>query len=739
MKKILITIMAVLVVTGSAVCADKKIVVLESDFTSGWVIRNLEPDWHVSDAGINKSFYYQTGVSTANPTDWKSEFEQKLDFSVGITPFKGFYAETAYEFLGNYADRYWQSINDSHRMEMNSLKSKWTRGLARYQSRWFKAEIFRGMGHPGWEYEGEMFGFLPEQYEVERYRRITGRVLPRGGKLGIDLPLGKFEVLAGDELIWGFGPSVFAKYEFRTGRFNNTLFYKREEIPYGDPGEDLDAGEFVTRFKLHRKLGVSAGLMYQPFRVNEVYTSVDKVAAGAGVQGTKYTFSTNKTKNSDAFGEAIDLSYRPGFLLDEITAGFTHCGILAGNKNEYRAGVNKRMSDFYGAVQYISREPVEGPLPLVYEGSPDNTGNIISSPRGRAAAFRVDRDNRKADIVNLVFNYDPTPNTWFYRWKPDVVEDWNINPGEDAGFATGIMVSFENYPESTDRNYYYDSSGNVVFEPSFMTGLSPTKRFLPNINTYSVFNLKPHRLSLEFGGGEALATTSISGDFNPVTNYMKCALGYEIGNLRTAFTYARDYWGPEDYHRDFGLIIDRLFKYGIIYTIIDGTKVHAEYIQARRQDDVAGINDLGSINEFRLGFTMHFGAKLLFEEHRVVTRKARDVKRKSKLEVGVTLVKKEFSPDGDKKDDTIDISLDVFTGMVYDWKIIILDETGRPVTNIHGRGMPPYVVVWDGIDMEYKQTLGEGIFKVYFQVTDNYNRSVMADPVDIQIKYGDSF
>ena len=734
-KRLIFLAAAILVFDVFAYAASRQSVMWDNSITIGHVSRKLDPNWRVLESGLASEFYKSSGAPTYN--SWKSEFEQIYTTSLSINPFKGFYAETAHEFLGNYAQRYYMSVNDHRRMEMEDVKTKWVRAQARYNTPWFNFELFRGIGSSGWEYEGDMFGFYPESYEQERYRRITGAVVPRGGRLNVIMPVGKLDIIAGDELLWGYGPSIFTKYSFRTGKYNNTLFYKREEIPYGDEGEKLDAMQFVSRFKISRKLGANVGLMYQPFRKGRDYVKAEKTASGGGIQGSGYELKNRETKTIDAFGEAFELYYDPGAFFNQVYMGVMNCGVLAGNVQKVKTGANKYFGSFYGSMEYSYRRPVVDALPLIYEGTSGNPGNIISSPRDKDAPFRVDRDNREANIVELVFSYDPTPKTWFYKWKPDTIEEWNINPAEDAPFASGMVIKFEDYPGATDRMYYYNSSGDIVFEPPFMAGLPPTKRFLTSVKNISVINYNRNRFILELGGGESLAYTVLaSDDGRLVTNYFKGSIGHEYGRLKSKISYARDYWGPEeqDWHRIFGFIIDRLYIFNVEYSVLDNTSIFADYLISKRFQNTSVSNDLGSFRQLYAGVNYRFGANLLFEDRRD-RRRAVERIRRSRPQIGLAVLETVFSPDGDGVDDYIDFYVDVFSGMVSSWRLVVLNDNDRMVTVMNGRGMPPESMRWDGVDMEYGQTLPEGRYSAYFQITDYHNQTVTADHVEVEVSY----
>jgi len=711
----------------------------ENDVTLEWISHNLEPGWQAVDDGLNKAFHYQTGTSTNNPTDWKTDAGQRYDLRLGIRPLSGMYGEIGCEFLGNHADRYWQPIQDGLRMERDAVHTRWTRGLLRYETDWFTGELFRGVGQPGWLYSGDMFGLYPEHFELGRYRRVGGSILPRGGKLRLALPYGILQVVAGDELRWGYGPSIYTSYDFRACGTHTTLFHKREGISYGDPQEKLDAWEAVTRCKVLPAVRLEAGLLYQPFRIGGAYTAVETVAPGSGLEGSGYTFSQRTADQYDAFGENIDLYVRVKPVVDEIVLGATHAGRVAGNKNELRVSGRRRFGQsFRGALGYTYRTPYEDPLPLLYEGTADNPGALLSSPRGADAPFRVyggqyGEGNREARIITLALQYDPTPRTGLYRWKQDVVEYWNINTGEDASVASGLQLQFTDYPGSTDRNYYYDETGSVVYEPSFQAGMPPLRRFLPSVQSITVINLRPHNLIIELGGGESVASTVLAQEYDRiVTNYFKGTLRYSVGWMEASVSYARDYWGPEDFHRDFGQIIDSLYAVGLVYRIHDETSLFARYYAARRDTNLADGISLGSFNEVHVGMTLHFGARLLFAERQPDSGDLRARLQRGRPQIGVSLLTKTFTPG---EGETMPIFLDVFAGVIKSWDIVILDERQRAVGSHSGVGMPPDIFQWDGIDKEFEQTLPDGRYEIYFQATDYYNRAVLSDPVYAHIAY----
>src|SRR5581483_3598395 len=149
----------------------------------------------------------------------------------------------------------------------------------------------------------------------------------------------------------------------------------------------------------------------------------------------------------------------------------TYLGPVAGDKEEFDADAARSLAGAWTlAGAYIYRQPVIGPVPLLYEGTVANPGAVIATPRGPDDPFWVQWDNRKAHIVSLTLVYNPTPGTAFFKYQPNVLDSWNINPDVEAPWTAALQYRMTDYLTDTDRLYYYDEEGNLFYDPVIHTG-----------------------------------------------------------------------------------------------------------------------------------------------------------------------------------------------------------------------------------------------------------------------------
>ncbi|MCS7185239.1 MAG: hypothetical protein NZ870_04895, partial [bacterium] len=301
----------------------------------------------------------------------------------------------------------------------------------------------------------------------------------------------------------------------------------------------------------------------------------------------------------------------------DVTTLFTFAGAVSGNKNEMEFQTTKSFNKIYSfTLSYLYRKPVYGPLPLLYEGTLENRGPIIISPRGPESPFVVNWSNREASIFSLVFNFDPTPQSWFYRYQPNIVDDWNLNPNEDATFACALKYSCEYYPTTTDRLYFYDENGNIVWEDPYSSGCWATKRPLNSIKLLSRFNLLGFGLVLSFSTGESLATGGVSYTTSeekakPITAYFSTGINLIKDKFSTKFVYTKNNWGPEDWHRTFGQTIDTLYQFNVSYSLLNSFFLSLDYISVKEEDNKF-ISGLGAYDEIKLTTTLKFSKNFSF-------------------------------------------------------------------------------------------------------------------------------
>lgn len=587
---------------------------LGSELTYEGVAHKLKEGYIVEDSGINKNFI-STDTTTSSNWDYSGGSIFLLNFN--LRPINNLILFSEFKFIYGYADRYWFTINDEHRLFNNKEFFRWTKAEVKYQITGLNLRYFKGIGHYHWGNEGDMFNLYPEQYEEQKYLRVSGRAIPEGFELNYNSSFGKFTLVAGPELVWGFKDGALLKYNFKISGIDNTFIYKYEKIPYYNDYV-LNTLHLSSKAKIYSGCYLQAGLLFRPFKISEEYKFVKEVSEGTGILGSKYLLGSNTVDYLDAIATKFKLNtflLKP--YLDDITFITTFAGSVAGNKNEFEFQISKSINRIYSVfVDYLYRSPIYKPLPLLYEGTQDNKGPIIISPRGPESPFVVDWSNREASIASFIFNFDPTPQTWFYRYQPNIVDDWNLNPQEDATFACAVRYSLEYYPTTTDRLYFYDEKGNIVWEDPYSAGCWATKRPLNSLKILSRLNFLGVGLVLSLATGESLATGGVSYTTSeeknkPITVYFSCGFNIIKDKFSAKFVYTKNNWGPEDWHRTFGQTIDSLYQFGINYSILNFLYMSLDYVSVNEEDNKF-ISGLGSYDEIKFTTTIKFSKNFSF-------------------------------------------------------------------------------------------------------------------------------
>src|SRR5207302_2092579 len=131
------------------------------------------------------------------------------------------------------------------------------------------------------------------------------------------------------------------------------------------------------------RLQAHAGLLYQPFRLDRVYTDVEEVAPGSGVLGSTFHIRQRRTLQRDALGFTLRVEGQPTVAVDQAGLGYMYLGPVAGDKQEIDVDASRGFAGAFNvSLAYIYRQPVIGPAPLLFEGTVDNPGALITSPRG---------------------------------------------------------------------------------------------------------------------------------------------------------------------------------------------------------------------------------------------------------------------------------------------------------------------------------------------------------------------
>ena len=93
---------------------------IKGELTIDAVFHKLGDNWikRSDPSGLNKFFNYVPSTDPDNK--WLDTYGQTLLFNFAVKPVDWFFAELGFEFIGDYADRYWLPLNQEHRMSYNN-------------------------------------------------------------------------------------------------------------------------------------------------------------------------------------------------------------------------------------------------------------------------------------------------------------------------------------------------------------------------------------------------------------------------------------------------------------------------------------------------------------------------------------------------------------------------------------------------------------------------------------------
>jgi outer membrane protein OmpA-like peptidoglycan-associated protein len=719
---------------------------LEGKLNLDYYYHKLGDNWTARHAGY-KGINYNYSFNAATPTSPSGNgvFGETLLFTVGMRPTENLSGIFGFEVINDYADRFWVPVNFEHRLKLDGQRFFWNTGDINYKYGGANLRYFRGVGHYNWKYEGDLFGLYMEQFETGRYLRVSGRPIPEGFEFKTKSGTSKLQLIYGPEVIWDYRNGLYANYNFMLGRFDSNLIYRDHIIPYGEPDERMRSVELSTKYKFSKNSQAGIGVMYQPFRLNRDYIYVEDVGSGAGLTGSSFLKKTGTTSSRDAFGVSTKLTLNPRMVFSNMIFQYTYAGLAAGNKQEVETQFFRTLSRFVtGSIEYKYRKPLIGPLPLVREGTSGNAGPAIFEPRGPESPFWVGWgnkaagwDNREASILSVVFTYDPTPDTWFYRYEPNVGEEWNLNPEEDAPVSFSTRYTLTKYFSATDRLLYWDENGHTVWEPPTVTGAWATKDYVGAFSVIGKISLPEWRLIFDVGAGDSLATgsfayTASTDTGKPVTGYITTGISASTGRYHLGLRYSQNDWGPEEWHRQFGETFDKLYQVSISRDFNDSVTAGIGYVGAREDDNKYFAVELGDYDEFRAFATISFGPVRMF----LSREKSEPQKDTTPPQASLTLSTNTFSPDGDGVDDTLDIFplASDFSGIAR-WKIVILEMNGKAVKTIEGNDVPPASVLWDGKDDFYEKVVPQGTYQVRLSATDPAGNEGVSETLDVSVSF----
>lgn len=602
------------------------------------VLHRTQPNWTVTNNDLDKTY---SRNNNSNPP-WSSEWGESLltEAATRVTP--DIFGRVLFEAQGDYADRYWRPNNIEHEIDNADRHIFVRQAEARIDRDEWYAHAYEGVAHGNWADKGDLFGLYPESvpnddylgrsgyfgmtpqtYNQDMFFNISKRRAPRGFEAGAQADGIDATVAYGNELRWGYDTGGYGRAAMPLGPSKMTFVYKNEDVPYGSEPNERDRAYSLSLFTPSiTGNSIDFGVLYRPFRVGQTYLVDREVDGGQGLLGSSHQIGTKTSKTSEAFAEKVQGILHTLIAEHDVAwnAGLTHADVLAGNKQELDLGFNAELTSMFRAsVQYMYRKPIEGPIPFLYEGTPDNIGSVAASPRGPDDPFRVDWDNRQATFLTTTFVIDPTPATSLMVYKPDTFQFWNVNPREDSKIAAAVQYRVRDYPTTTDRLSYIDANGNYTSDPPAHSGAWATSHPIQDFRLLFVGHPKSWSWSFGIAGGQDLAYQGLaySNDSSvnkPITEYYSLEARIDWAALTVWGNYGTGVWGPEAYQQDFGESFDRLYGLGASYKITTNTTIDVSYLAARQDDNMFVAPDLGSYNEIRTLFSHRFGFIFQFSD-----------------------------------------------------------------------------------------------------------------------------
>jgi OOP family OmpA-OmpF porin len=704
---------------------------LDTAFDFELTRHRLKESWNVdaSPSAINNVYTFTPGSTQHD--DAVTRAGQNAYVNLGMHPFQNFSADIGAEFVGNYDQRFWFPVNDEHRMYNDDRHAKIVRGEIKYDTKAFMIRGFEGVPLYDWTAKNDLFRLFPAQIDVEMYRHLSGSLVPRGGEMRAATPLGTLTVLGGSEIRLGWGSSVYAKYDAPAfGNLEQSVVYRNENIPFGlqDPDERRWTATYNASYPWSERLQTHAGLLYQPFRLDRTYQNADELD-GAGRPAQE------ETSRGDAFGVTARAEFHPTRWIDHSGLGYTYLGPVAGNKHQVEADASRGLpGGWVVSAAYMYRQPVIGPVPLIYEGTPQNPGAFVATPRGPDDPFWVQWDNRQAHIGSLTLVFDPTPGTLFFKHRPNILEDWNLNPDEDARWSGAIQYRVADYLTNTDRLYYWDEDRRLHYDPVGRQGAHASDHPLSSFSTLVRWRKDQWRVMADVSAGEALAGSAqayvTTTDFyKPSTLFLSTGLSAQYDFLKAFIRYGKDVWGPVEYFTQLGWTYHKVYQAGLAATFLRDFEAGFRYVGTRMGHNFIGSN-VGAFNEYRAYLTYHFGLEHNFgKQFAAVGSPLPQTIPESRLQVSDN----RFTPDGSTPVRSVTIYPRAAADAgVLSYKLFVRNAAGETVRKWEGSGKPPQYFRWEGLAPDAKP-LPPGTYRITLDVVDLYGNEVTSPAQSVEL------
>ena len=449
------------------------------------------------------------------------------------------------------------TFNDRERVEIYDFE-------ANYKGESFDINAFYHTSRYHWGYEGDFFGLVTENTDLEGMD-IWNAKAPEGVEF---IGKGKWKgltLLAGPEVYWGANPKFIIKYDFNLGQTEFTFIHSEDVARQGESATATAATNRQSRQttlyaarNLTENVKLEVGtIMAATEKVDDIY---DRVNGNGDI-------IVDQIESDDTFGFKAKLSFPLFGTKSYISAH--HAGLVAdggatlkdfgwrdpsglpysgqGNKEEYEAGMMINFGNFMLFPRAMYRDNLVHANPFI---RPSGGGGVLNpgiNPRDTDSDPFAVLGNREARSGEIFLTYDPTPGTPYYDWD----NEWR----EDAKFAFNIGGTYTEYPTFTDANLFFFAQANT--NASFGVGLPAEEVW--TASGRMVYN--PNR--------NAKYIASIIRGFNQST-------GNPTGGTRDYFElhakailrgkhiisgyFKKDAWGPYDFHRQFNVVYPEQFK-----------------------------------------------------------------------------------------------------------------------------------------------------------------------------------
>ena len=584
----------------------------------------VKDNWCVDKGSLSYYFAKQPGKENK----WKSFFGQKATLNLSASPFDTLNTLIEIEGIGNYASRLYTPVNEEHRLHNNKDNLFVKKAEVIYKYDIGEIRYFRGISHSSWEKYGDLFNLYPQQYDIENYLRITGKALPEAIEFSLSTyHIGDFAFIYGTDIFRENKDSFYIRFTSQFKALDYGFFYRQEKTRWTENGELLRSFEASIKGEAGYFIPFEVGLLYQPFRIHWGYDYVEEETQDTSqtLYNSKYVLHHKWVKERDGLGVTCRIKPK-GLIIDRLVISLSYLGLVAGNKREIKCEVGHKVLDDFGIDTSISyREPIIGPLPYLYEGTEENPGPIITLPRGKNSPFWVTNANRKATTFNLYLTYDPTPATWFFKYRPFILEPWNLNSQENAPLSCVFGYTLSYFPTTTDRWYYFNSENTLLWEGDYdptypewefrPTGKWALKRPVHKINLGAKITSGKKSLSMLIEAGQSLATGALAYTEKEereksITNLFKIQTILKYPTFEVMVGFGSHVWGEEEWQRRFGQSIDELYKASIYYNFNKYSKCGIEYVGIRETDNKYLAREIGPFDEIRLFYTLRFGTRL---------------------------------------------------------------------------------------------------------------------------------